>query len=55
MIATEHFEIQTDVPLAEAIVFARRLEAFYDLFFTLMADVVGENLPLAQAVSLALR
>ena len=28
--------------------FARRLEAFYDLFFTLMADVVGENLPLAR-------
>jgi hypothetical protein len=47
-IATEHFEIQADVPLGEAVEFARRLEAFYDLFFTLMADVVGENLPLAR-------
>jgi hypothetical protein len=47
-IATEHFEIQTDVPLGEAIEFGRRLEAFYDLFFALMADVVGENLPLAR-------
>ena len=47
-IATEHFEIQTDVPLGEAIEFARRLEAFYDVFFTIMADVVGENLPLAR-------
>ena len=28
--------------------FARRLEAFYDLFFALMADVVGEQLPLAR-------
>ena len=47
-IATEHFEVQTDVPLAEAIEFTRRLEAFYDLFFALMADVVGESLPLAR-------
>lgn len=47
-IATEHFEVQTDVPLAEAIEFTRRLEAFYDLFFAIMADVVGESLPLAR-------
>ena len=47
-IATEHFYIQTDVPLSEAIGFARRLEAFYDLFFALLADVVGESLPLAR-------
>jgi hypothetical protein len=47
-IPTEHFEIQTDVPLGEAIEFARRLEAFHDLFFALMADVVGESLPLAR-------
>jgi Protein of unknown function (DUF1570) len=47
-IATEHFEVETNVPLAEAIVFSRRLEAFYDVFFTLAADVVGENLPLAR-------
>ena len=48
VITTEHFEIKSDVPLAEVIVFARRLEAFYDLFFTLMGDVVGDNLPLAR-------
>jgi hypothetical protein len=47
-IATEHFKIQADVPLSEAIGFARRLEAFYDLFFALLADVVGESLPLAR-------
>jgi len=47
-IATEHFEIQSDVPLGEAIEFARGLEAFYDVFFTLLADIVGENLPLAR-------
>jgi hypothetical protein len=47
-ISTEHFEVQTNVPLAQAIEFSRRLEAFYDVFFALAADVVGENLPLAQ-------
>ena len=47
-IRTEHFEIKSDVPLGEAIEFARRLEGFYDFFFTLMADLVGENLPLAR-------
>jgi hypothetical protein len=47
-IVTEHFEIQTDVPLGEAIAFARRLESFYDLFFTIMADLIGDNLPLAR-------
>jgi len=46
LIATEHFEIQTNVPLAEAISFGRRLEAFHDLFTSLMADILGENLPL---------
>ena len=43
---TEHFEIQTNVPLAEAITFGRRLEAFHDLFMTLLADILGENVPL---------
>jgi hypothetical protein len=48
-ITTEHFEIQTNVPLNEAIAFGRRLEEFYQLFFGLLADVVGkERLPLAQ-------
>src|SRR5207249_3212087 len=41
---TEHFEIQTNVPLAEAISFGRRLEPFYDLFVTQLADILGENL-----------
>lgn len=47
-IFTEHFEVQTDVPLAEAISFGRRLEAFYDLFTCVMADVLGDNTPLAR-------
>ena len=45
---TEHFEIQTNVPLAEAITFGRRLEAFHDLFMTLLADILGENVPLVR-------
>ena len=49
-ISTEHFEIQTNVPLAEAISFGRRLEAFHDLFMTLLADILGENLPLDPAL-----
>jgi hypothetical protein len=47
-IFTEHFEIQTNVSLADAIGFGRRLEAFHDLFMSLLADVLGENLPLAR-------
>lgn len=48
-IPTEHFLILTNVPLAEAIGFGRRLEAFHDLFMALMADVQGENFsPLAR-------
>jgi hypothetical protein len=47
-ILTEHFEIQTNLPLSEAIGLGRRLEAFHDLFQALMADLVGENLPLAR-------
>jgi hypothetical protein len=46
-IRTEHFEIQTNVPLAEAIQFSRRLEPFFRVFFALTADVVGEKMPLA--------
>jgi hypothetical protein len=48
IINTEHFQVQTNVPLAEAIQFGRRLEAFYDLFFAMMADVIGENHPLVR-------
>ena len=45
-INTEHFEIQTNVTLAEAISFGRRLEAFHDVFMALFADILGDNLPL---------
>jgi len=45
-ITTEHFKLLTNVTLAEAIRFGRRLEAFHDLFTTLLADILGENLPL---------
>lgn len=48
LITTEHFEIQSNVPLSETIAFGRRLEDFYDLFFTVMADAVGNQLPLAR-------
>ena len=48
-IRTEHFEVRTDVPLSDAISFGRRLEDFHQLFFALMADVIGPDLlPLAQ-------
>jgi hypothetical protein len=48
-ISTEHFSIKTDVPLSEAISFGRQLEAFHELFFALLADLIPEDrLPLAQ-------
>jgi hypothetical protein len=48
-ITTEHFFIQTNVPMADAITFGRHLEALHDLFTSIMADVIGpEQLPLAQ-------
>jgi hypothetical protein len=47
-IETEHFQIVTDVPLSEAIAFGRKLEAFHDLFFSTLADVVADDLPLAR-------
>jgi hypothetical protein len=48
-ISTEHFFIQTNVPLADAITFGRHLESLHDLFTSIMADVIGpEQLPLAQ-------
>jgi hypothetical protein len=46
--ATEHFEIQTNVPLDQAINFGRRLEAFHDLFMTLLADILGEEIPIVR-------
>ena len=52
MITTPHFKIRTNVPLAEAITFERRLEAFHGMFFSLLGDVIGrERLPLAQRFS----
>jgi hypothetical protein len=47
MITTEHFEVASNVPLSESIVFGRRLEAFHEFFFTVMADVVGNQSPMA--------
>jgi hypothetical protein len=46
-IRTEHFKIKTNVPLADAISFGRRLEDLHDLIFCLFADVIGPaHLPL---------
>jgi hypothetical protein len=47
-ISTEHFFIQTNVPLSEAIAFGRRLEALHDVFFSHFADLIGPTLPLAK-------
>ena len=47
-ISTEHFKIQTNVPLDEAIAFGQQLEALHEVFQSLFADVIGESLPLAQ-------
>jgi hypothetical protein len=47
-IETEHFLILTDASLSEAIAFGRQLEDFDDLFFSLLADVIADDLPLAR-------
>ncbi len=47
-IFTEHFEIHANVPLSEAITFGRQLENLHQLFFSVLADVFGPNLPLAR-------
>jgi hypothetical protein len=47
-INTEHFRIVTNVPLSEAIAFGRKLESFHDLFFSVLADVIADDLPLAR-------
>ncbi len=47
-IYTEHFEVHADVKFAEVIAFGRQLETFHQLFFSVMADVVGSELPLAR-------
>lgn len=47
-ISTEHFKIITNVPLAEVIAFGKQLEDFHELFYSLLADVFGDTLPLAR-------
>ncbi len=47
-ITTEHFEVLADVPLSEAIAFGRKVELFHDLLYSLLADVIAEDLPLAR-------
>lgn len=47
-IDTEHFHIQTNVPLSEAIAFGGKLEHLHELFQSEFADVIGEGLPLAR-------
>jgi hypothetical protein len=39
-ITTEHFVLKTNVPLAEAIAFGRRLEAVREVFFMLLPDLI---------------
>ena len=44
-----HFQLRTNVALADAIAFAGRLEELYELFFAEFADVIGpDSLPLAR-------
>ena len=48
-IRTEHFEIHANVPLSGVIAFGQQLETFHQLFFAIMADVIGgDQLPLAR-------
>lgn len=47
-ISTEHFMIETNVPLSEVIAFGRQLEGFHDLFYALLADVIGDSSSLAR-------
>lgn len=47
-ITTEHFQLQANVPLDQAIAFARLIEALDELFFARFADLIGPELPLAQ-------
>lgn len=47
-IDTEHFAVKTNVPLSQAIAFGRDLEILHELFESLFADVIGDELALAQ-------
>jgi len=42
-IETHHFSIRTTATLDEGIAFGQRLEAFFDLFSSVMADVIGPS------------
>lgn len=44
-----HFVVEANVPLSEAVAFAKRLEGLHELFLSQFADLIGaENLPLAR-------
>lgn len=45
---TEHFRVKTNVAFDEGVAFGRKLEAFYQFFFSQMADMIGPELPLAK-------
>jgi hypothetical protein len=47
-IRTAHFFVRTDVPLARAIAFGRRLENLHAAFHSIMADVLGADSALAR-------
>ena len=47
-IVTEHFRIRSNVGFDQAVAFGRKLEAFYQFFFSQMADLIGPELPLAR-------
>lgn len=47
-IVTEHFRIRSNVDFDQAVAFGRKLEAFYQFFFSQMADLIGPELPLAK-------
>ena len=44
-----HFVVEANVPLIEAVAFAKRLEGLHELFLSQFADLIGaDNLPLAR-------
>lgn len=48
IITTEHYEVGTNVPLADAISFGRKLEILHELYYALAADLaLPDRLPLA--------
>lgn len=47
-VVTEHFRVKSNVDFDQAVAFGRKLEAFYQFFFSQMADLIGPELPLAK-------